>query len=170
MEKAAVVRVDRTPTGQARRGIRQVAAGATIRLRNSDRMSRPHLDQWGRDTFHQDLIDYHCGDPKMPMKNPPHPGETIRYACLEPLGLSVTAGAQALGVNRKQLSDVVNGKAGISAEMAIRLSESVRRFCKGLVHDTSRVRFSASHDACRRDPIGSTVAARSREPGSRLNQ
>ena len=59
----------------------------------------------------------------MPMKNPPHPGETIRYACLEPLGLSVTAGAQALGVNRKQLSDVVNGKAGISPEMVIRLSK-----------------------------------------------
>ena len=59
----------------------------------------------------------------MPMKNPPHPGETIRYDCLESLGLSVTAGAKALGVSRKHLSDVVNGKAGISPEMAIRLSK-----------------------------------------------
>ena len=57
------------------------------------------------------------------MKNPPHPGETIRYVCLEPLGLSVTAGARALGVSRKQLSDLVNRKVGISPEMAIRLSK-----------------------------------------------
>ena len=59
----------------------------------------------------------------MPMKNPPHPGETVRYDCLEPLGLSVTAGAKALGVSRKQLSDLVNCKAGISPEMAIRLAK-----------------------------------------------
>ena len=59
----------------------------------------------------------------MPMKNPPHPGETIRYDCLEPLGLSITAGAKVLGVSRKQLSDLVNGKAGISPEMAIRLEK-----------------------------------------------
>ena len=59
----------------------------------------------------------------MPMKNPPHPGEAVRYDCLEPLGLSVTAGAKALGVSRKQLSDLVNCKAGISPEMAIRLSK-----------------------------------------------
>ena len=57
------------------------------------------------------------------MKNPPHPGTAIRYDCLEPLGLSVTAGAKALGVSRKQLSDVVNGNAGISPEMAIRLDK-----------------------------------------------
>lgn len=55
------------------------------------------------------------------MKNPPHPGETVRHDCLEPLGLSITEGAKALGVSRKQLSDLVNGKAGISPEMAIRL-------------------------------------------------
>lgn len=59
----------------------------------------------------------------MPMKAPPHPGETVRYDCLEPLGLSVTAGAKALGVSRKQLSDLVNCKAGISPEMAIRLAK-----------------------------------------------
>lgn len=59
----------------------------------------------------------------MPMKNPPHPGESVRYDCLEPLGLSVTAAAKALGVSRKQLSDLVNCKAGISPEMAIRLDK-----------------------------------------------
>lgn len=58
----------------------------------------------------------------MLMHNPPHPGEVLRELCLEPLGVSVTAAAQALGVSRKTLSAVLNGKAGISPEMAIRLS------------------------------------------------
>lgn len=58
----------------------------------------------------------------MLMHNPPHPGEVIRELCLEPLGLSVTDAARALGVSRKALSAVLNGKAGISPEMAIRLS------------------------------------------------
>ena len=56
------------------------------------------------------------------MHNPPHPGEVIRELCLEPLGLSVTAAARALGVARKSLSELLNGKSGISPEMAIRLS------------------------------------------------
>lgn len=60
----------------------------------------------------------------MPMKNPPHPGRSIRNACLEPLGLSVTAGAKALGVTRQALNNVINGKSGISPEMAIRLSKA----------------------------------------------
>jgi len=58
----------------------------------------------------------------MLMHNPPHPGEVLRELCLEPLGLTVTAAAEALGVSRKTLSAVLNGKAGISPEMAIRLS------------------------------------------------
>jgi addiction module HigA family antidote len=58
----------------------------------------------------------------MDMHNPPHPGEVIRRQCLEPLGLTVTAAAKALGVARKSLSEVLNGHAGISPEMAIRLS------------------------------------------------
>ncbi|HAE95434.1 MAG TPA: addiction module antidote protein, HigA family [Hyphomonas atlantica] len=58
----------------------------------------------------------------MLMHNPPHPGEVLRELCLEPLGLSVTAASEALGVSRKTLSAVLNGKAGISPEMAIRLS------------------------------------------------
>ncbi|MGD0959194.1 MAG: HigA family addiction module antitoxin [Methylomonas sp.] len=56
------------------------------------------------------------------MKNPPHPGETIRELCLEPLGLSVTAAAEGLGVTRKTLSELLNGHSGISVEMAVRLS------------------------------------------------
>ena len=59
----------------------------------------------------------------MAMKNPPHPGRSIRNACLEPLRLSVTEGAQRLGVARHTLSRVLNGHAGISPEMAIRLEK-----------------------------------------------
>jgi len=57
----------------------------------------------------------------MPMKNPAHPGRVVRSACLEPLGLSVTEGAKVLGVTRQALNNIVNGKSGISPEMAIRL-------------------------------------------------
>ena len=60
----------------------------------------------------------------MPMKNPVHPGRIVRSACLEPLGLSVTEGAKVLGVTRQALNNVVNGKAAISPEMAIRLSKA----------------------------------------------
>jgi antitoxin HigA-1 len=60
----------------------------------------------------------------MPMKNPAHPGRIVRRACLEPLGLSVTAGAKILGVTRQALNNVINGKSGISPEMAIRLSKA----------------------------------------------
>ena len=58
----------------------------------------------------------------MRMHNPPHPGQIIRQLCLEPLGLSVTEAASALGVSRKTLSALLNGRAGISPEMAVRLS------------------------------------------------
>jgi addiction module HigA family antidote len=60
----------------------------------------------------------------MPMKNPVHPGRVVRHDCLEPLGLSVTAGAKVLGVSRQTLTKVVNGKSGISPEMAIRLRKA----------------------------------------------
>lgn len=58
----------------------------------------------------------------MQMHNPPHPGEVLRELCLEPLGLSVTEAAEGLGVSRKTLSAILNGRAGISPEMALRLS------------------------------------------------
>ena len=60
----------------------------------------------------------------MPMKNPPHPGLSVKDVCLEPLGLSVTDAAQALGVARHTLSRVLNGHAGISADMAIRFEKA----------------------------------------------
>ena len=60
----------------------------------------------------------------MVMTNPPHPGLSVRYDCLEPLGLTVTEAAKRLGVSRKQLSDIVNGRSGISPVMAIRLDKA----------------------------------------------
>ena len=60
----------------------------------------------------------------MPMKNPPHPGHSIKDACLEPLNLSVTDAANILGVARHTLSRVINGQAGVSPEMAIRLERA----------------------------------------------
>ena len=58
------------------------------------------------------------------MKEPPHPGLSVRYDCLESLGLSVSTGAEILGVSRQALNNLVNGKAGISPEMAIRLDKA----------------------------------------------
>ena len=60
----------------------------------------------------------------MKMHNPPHPGEIIRELCLQPLGLTVTRAAEALGVSRKTLSAVLNGRAGVSPEMALRLGKA----------------------------------------------
>ena len=60
----------------------------------------------------------------MRMKNPPHPGLSVRHDCLEPLGLSVAEGAEALGVSRQAMNNLVRGKAGISPEMAIRLEKA----------------------------------------------
>ncbi len=60
----------------------------------------------------------------MPMKYPVHPGLIVRHDCLEPSALSVTEGAKVLGVTRQAINNVLNGKAGISPEMAIRLSKA----------------------------------------------
>ena len=76
----------------------------------------------------------------MPMKNPPHPGRAIKFDCLEPLDLSVTEGARILGVSRPTLSSVINGKAGISPEMAIRLEKAF-----GSTADVW-LRMQAAHD------------------------
>jgi addiction module HigA family antidote len=58
------------------------------------------------------------------MKNPPHPGQSVRADCLEPLGLTVTEAAKALGISRQALNNLINGQAGISPEMAIRLDKA----------------------------------------------
>ena len=76
----------------------------------------------------------------MPMKNPVHPGQIVQSACLEPLGLSVTAGAKILGVSRQTLNNIVNCKTGISPEMAIRLTKAF-----GSTEETW-LRVQLSHD------------------------
>ena len=60
----------------------------------------------------------------MSMNNPAHPGEVVRKLCLEPLGLTVTEAAKALGVTRKALSELINCRAGVSVEMALRLAKA----------------------------------------------
>lgn len=84
----------------------------------------------------------------MKMHDPPHPGEVLRQLCIEPLGISITDAAEALGVARKTLSAIVNGRAGISPEMAIRLSKAFDTSAESWLNQQSqydlwRVRQSA---------------------------
>ncbi|MSV28456.1 MAG: addiction module antidote protein, HigA family [Bryobacterales bacterium] len=79
----------------------------------------------------------------MPMKNPVHPGSIVRHDCLEPLGLGATEAAKVLGVTRQTLNNVVNEKAGVSPEMAIRLAKA-----SGSTPETW-VRMEAAHDLAR---------------------
>jgi len=74
----------------------------------------------------------------MLMYNPSHPGEIIRELCLEPLQLSVTDAAQALGVSRKTLSAMLNGRAGISPEMAVRLSIAFDTTAESWLHQQTQ--------------------------------
>ena len=67
----------------------------------------------------------------MHMHNPPHPGEIIREFCVEPLNVSITDAAEALGVTRKTFSALLNGRSGISPEMALRLSKVFGRTPEG---------------------------------------
>ena len=85
------------------------------------------------------------------MKNPVHPGRIVRHDCLDHFRLSVTAGAKVLGVSRQALNNVVNGRAGISPEMAIRLTK-VRQYARNLARDADGVRPGASAEAGSQDP------------------
>ena len=81
----------------------------------------------------------------MTMKNPPHPGVVVLQECIEPSGLTITRAAQALGVTRNTLSELANGKRGISPEMAVRLSKVFGGTAEGWLvqqaqYDLSRVR------------------------------
>ena len=83
--------------------------------------------------------------------HPPHPGEVIKELCLEPLGLSVTAAAKALGVSRKTLSAVINGHAGVSPEMAIRLSIAFNTSAESWVNQQAQ--YERWHDEQNRDNL-----------------
>ncbi|MCI0568656.1 MAG: HigA family addiction module antitoxin [Acidobacteria bacterium] len=90
----------------------------------------------------------------MRMKNPPHPGLSVRHDCLEPLGLSVAEGAKALGVTRQALNNIVVGRAGISAEMAIRLDMA---FGGGA---ETWLRLQAAYDLAQAEKKAGTVKVR----------
>ncbi len=87
----------------------------------------------------------------MPMKNPPHVGRVIWDGILEPLGLSVTGAAQALGVRRATLSDLLNGNAALTAEMALRLHKA---FGPDVGH---LLRMQAAYDAAQIRKRGKTI-------------
>ena len=102
----------------------------------------------------------------MAMREPPHPGLSVRHDCLEPLGLSVTKGAKVLGVTRQALNNLVTGRAGISPEMAIRLDKAFGGTAEGWLalqtaFDLAQVRKKASSIAVKRyvakealEPVG----------------
>ena len=96
----------------------------------------------------------------MPMKNPPHPGKVVRVACLEPLGLTVTEGAKVLGVSRQALSNLVNGHAGMSSEMAIRLAKAF-----GSTTETW-IRLQAAYDVARAQAREHEIKVERYEPRS----
>lgn len=84
----------------------------------------------------------------MAMSTPCHPGEIVKYECLEPLGLSVTAGAKVLGVTRQALSNLINGNSGVSPEMAVRLEKAFGGTAETwlrmqVAYDLARVRKTA---------------------------
>src|ERR1017187_7374992 len=101
----------------------------------------------------------------MPMKNPVHPGSIVRHGSLEPLGLSVTEGAKVLGVRRQALNNIVNGKSGISPEMAIRLTKAFGSteetwLRMQLAYDLAAARKNESTIKVRRQPIPQELHAK----------
>ena len=96
----------------------------------------------------------------MPMKNPPHPGGFVLRQCIEPLGLSITNAAAALGVTRTTLSELVNEKRGISPEMAVRLSKVFGGSAESLAYTTSAVRScSRSRGPAEAEKVGTGLTA-----------
>ena len=86
----------------------------------------------------------------MSIKNPPHPGLLVKYDCIEALGLTVTSAAEALGVTRQALSNLINGNSGILPEMAIRLEKALGGTAEGwlrmqLGYDLAEARKNAAH-------------------------
>lgn len=89
------------------------------------------------------------------MRNPPHPGLSVRYDCIEALDLTVTAAAELLGVTRQALNNLINGKSGISAEMAVRLEKAFGGGAEAwlklqVAYDLSQVRKRESRIKVRR--------------------
>ena len=95
----------------------------------------------------------------MKMHNPPHPGEVLRELCLEPLGISVTEAAEGLGVSRKTLPSILNGRAGISPEMAIRLSKAFGTSAESWLNQQMLYDLNAAQAALGKVKVKRLVAA-----------
>ena len=93
------------------------------------------------------------------MHNPPHPGEILRELCIEPLGITVTDAADALGVSRKTLSAILNGRAGISPEMAIRLSKAFDTSPESWLNQQMIYDLSCAQQSASKIRVKSLVAA-----------
>lgn len=98
----------------------------------------------------------------MPMLNPPHPGEFIRTEIIKPLGLSVTAAAEVLGVSRPTLSNLLNAKADLSGEMALRMEKAF-----GPKMDTL-IRMQAAYDIARTRKRKNKIRVRRYHPAQAL--
>ena len=96
----------------------------------------------------------------MPMKNPPHPGDFIRTEIVEPTGLTVTAAAQALQVSRPALSSLLNGKADLSGEMALRIEKAF-----GVRMDTL-MRMQASYNIAQTRKLESKIRVQRVKPAA----
>ncbi len=104
-------------------------------------------------------------DTAMNMHNPPHPGEVIRELCIEPLDLSVTAAAKGLGVSRKALSELLNGRTGISTEMAIRLSKAFGGSPESWLQQQMQYDLWKNRGRARKIRVAKFRAAKPRAPG-----
>ena len=96
----------------------------------------------------------------MPMKNPPHPGEVLKDLCIDPLGETLTDISESLGVSRKTLSDLVNGKRSLSLDMAIRISKAF-----GSTPDTW-LRMQLNYDLAQQEKRASKIKVRRLVPKS----
>lgn len=90
-----------------------------------------------------------------PMRNPSHPGDLVRHDCLQPLGLTVTKGAEVLGVSRKTLDNLVNRRAGVSPEMAVRLAAAFGGSAQAWI--TMQAQYDYAQVRQREDAIRKTV-------------
>ncbi len=102
----------------------------------------------------------------MIMHNPPHPGEVIRELCIEPLGLTVTAVAKGLGVSRKALSELLNGRTGISTEMAVRLSKAFGGSPESWLQQQMQYDLWKNRGRARKIRVVKFRAAKPRAPGT----
>ena len=95
----------------------------------------------------------------MRMHNPPHPGEVLKELCIEPLGITITEAADAMGVSRKTLSAIINGRAGITATMAIRLGKVFGTTAESWLNQQTQYDLWVAERSCRQIKVRRLSAA-----------